>query len=76
MSGIWKTEVHLQGCGYDASALQNSTAAYDASALHIYTADIEDANQILLLPIKTVTLCCAQLMWKTFVAQTLTMQKG
>lgn len=76
MSGIWKTEVHLQGCGYDASALQNCTAAYDASALHIYTAAIEDANQILLLLIKTITLCCAQLMWKTFVAQTLTMQKG
>jgi len=44
MSGIWKTEVHLQGFGYDASALQICTAAYGASALQICTAAVEDAN--------------------------------
>ncbi len=54
MSGIWKTEVHLQGFMYDASALQTCTAAYDASALQICTAAVEDANQI---PLLTFVLC-------------------
>lgn len=59
MSGIGKTEVHFQGFGCDAAALQICTAAYDVSALQICTAAVEDANQTLLLPIKTETLCYA-----------------
>ncbi len=61
---------HITTLEYDASALQTCTAAYDASALQICTAAIEHANQLFLLPFKTEMLCCAQLMWRTTLAQT------
>lgn len=36
MCGIWKTEVHLQGFVYNASALQICTAAFWIQTTYVY----------------------------------------